>query len=71
MLYYSISILMGKAVIMNPLFVFYVIILAFLIWVLLAFVFNFVGKITNRLSNDVKKAMFEEVEEKEKKEVNE
>ena len=56
---------------MNPLFVFYVIIFAFLIWVLLAFVFNFVGKITNRLSNDVKKAMFEEVEEKEKKEVNE
>ena len=51
---------------MNPLFVFFVVLGGFILWVLLAFLFKFVGKIVNRLNNDVKKAMFEEAEEKEK-----
>lgn len=52
---------------MNPIFVFLVIIAAILFWFLLSFSFKFFGGIGKRLNDDVKKAMFEEEEEKDEK----
>lgn len=48
---------------MNPVLVLLILIGAGLLWLLLSFSFGFFGKITNKLTDDAKDAMFEENKE--------
>jgi len=54
---------------MNPLLILFILIFTVLLWFLLAFSFNFFGKIVTRLKDDAKKAMFEEKNDGQKENV--
>lgn len=50
---------------MNPVFILLVLIGGFLLWILLSVLYKPIGKMSEKLADDAKKAMFEE-DEKEK-----
>ena len=50
---------------MNPVFILLVLIGGFLLWILLSALYKPIGKVSEKLADDAKKAMFEE-NEKEK-----
>lgn len=52
---------------MNPVLVILILLAGALIWLLASFLFRPIGKISDKLVDDAKKAMFEEEKEKEDK----